>query len=202
MELRFSTARDHILPGMHPLMIERPQPMVRTFIITSPITQRVQVRRHWNEESGRTEPCRCEPPCGTMREDYFTGALMLKHTDPDGTRHWEQVVLHLTETTVRSIYAVIQMRGDKGDLQHLAIQLKRVGNANGRVTVTSWVRMPAKDRPGIDVAGVILKRLHIATNMFSEKIDHDTDAPEPTEQTETPARTREEKPRVPKGTRG
>lgn len=189
--------KDHLLTPMFPLVLTRPDKSKRTWLITSPPADRRQVRRHWNEEYGRTEPCSCTPPCRTSREDYFTGAHLLRHTDVDGTRHWEPVVLHATEQTVRSIYSQCRMRGDDGDLCGLLVCLHRTGGDNGRVTVDGILRVPDRERQRIDVDACLLSRLHITSGFFGKRLDDEEEEPEV--QTIPPARSRDDKPRVPKG---
>lgn len=188
-----------ILQAFHPLRIMRPDNVRRKWIVTSLATERVQVRRHWNKELGCTEVCQCEPACQTCRDDYFTGALYLMQVGENNEQSAEQVVLHCTEQTVRSAYNLMRMRRDDGDLAGTLLCLQRVGGGNGRVSVVSVERARLTDsRPVIDVAGVVQARLRLSTDFFGRRFDADEEHPS-LNQAMVPARTRDDKPRVPKG---
>lgn len=201
-----NSKRHKIIEVLYPPRIARPDHQARTWIVISPIPDRIQVRRHWNKDSGVTEVCQCEPPCGTSREDYFTGALQHQGTSADGASLWEPVVLHLTEQTVRSIYLYIRMRQDEGDLQGLKITMQRQGGrANDRVTCRHVERGSITDSVRrIDVAAVVHTRLRITTQFFGKQLlDDDTVSPPSinADQVVTPARSRSTKPKVAKGKR-
>jgi len=194
--------RPRILPPMHPVRIVRPDETRRKWLITSLPPERVQVRRHWNKERACTEVCSCEPACQTMREDYFTGALMLLPGGDADEQVMEQVVLHCTEQTVRSAYTALRMHRDDGDLAGTILCLQRVGGGSGRVTVVAVERaVLTSNRPRIDVAGVVQARLRLSTDFFGQRFDDDSDAPH-INAVIPPARSRNDKPRVAKGGRG
>jgi len=191
--------RPRILPAMHPVRITRPDNTQRKWLVTSTPVERIQVRRHWNKERGCTEVCTCEPSCDSMREDYFTGALLFIPGGQEGEQVFEQVVLHCTEQTVRSAYTSMRTHRDDGDLAGAILCLQRVGGGSGRVCVVSTSRSVLTDnRPRIDVAGVVASRLRITTDFFGMKFD---EAKEPASANNVipPARSRDDKPRVPKG---
>jgi len=188
-----------VLPAMHPVRIMRPDNQRRKWFITSLPTERISVKRHWNKELSCTEACTCEPACMSSRDDYFTGALFLiagGHVDEQVV---EQVVLHCTEQTVRSAYTLLRTRGDDGDLAGCLLCLQRVGGGNGRVQVVSIERGILTDsRPRIDVAGVVLSRMRLTADFFGRRFDADEEHPS-LNQIVPPARSRDDKPRVPKG---
>lgn len=167
---------DKILAPMYPLVLTRPGPQKQTWMITSPPADRRQVARHWNKEANRTEACQCTPPCQSSRQDYFTGAQLLRHTDTEGHRHWEPVILHLTEQTVRSIYSQMRTRGDNGDLCGMLVMLSRMSGPNGRVAVHGILRVPDRERMRINVDECLLQRLHITAGFFGKRLDDDEDS--------------------------
>jgi len=190
---------ERILPSPHPVRIARPDNLKRSFLIIGQPLERIQVRRHWNREAGKTEACTCEPMCPSGREDYFTAALQMLPGASEGERVWEPVVLHLTETTVRGIYLTMRARRDDGDLRGMLVILQRVGGGSGRVTVVTASRAVLTDaRPRIDVAGVVAARLRITTDFFGMRFDENQE-PASANNVIPPARSRDDKPRVPKG---
>jgi hypothetical protein len=194
-----NSRRPRILKPQHPVRIVRPDQERRKWLITSLPAERIQVRRHWNKERAATEVCECEPACQSMREDYFTGALMFLPGDDPNEQVMEQVVLHLTEQTVRSCYTLLRMHRDDGDLAGVVACLQRVGGGSGRVSVVTCERAVLTDnRPRIDVAAVVQARLRLSTDFFGKKFDDDTDAPH-INAVVPPARSRSDKPRIPKG---
>jgi len=191
--------RPRILKPMHPVRIVRPDQERRKWLITSLATERLQVRRHWNKERACTEVCECEPSCQSMREDYFTGALMFLPGGDPSEQVMEQVVLHCTEQTVRSAYTTLRMHRDDGDLAGVVLCLQRVGGGSGRVTVIACERAVLTDqRPRIDVSGVVAARLRLSTDFFGKRFDADEDLPS-VNAVIPPARSRNDKPRIPKG---
>jgi len=119
----------------------------------------------------------------------------------DGEKVFEQVVLHLTETTVRGIYSFVRTRGDDEDLAGLLVRLQRIGGGSGRVVVVACQRHPLTSaRPKIDVSGVVLARLRLSTDFFSKRFDME-DGSAVDEQVIPPARSRNDKPRSPLGKR-
>jgi len=191
--------KPRILPPMHPVRITRPDNQQRKWLITSLVTERIQVRRHWNKDRGCTEVCTCEPACDSMREDYFTGALLFLPGGEEGEQVMEQVVLHCTEQTVRSAYNVLRTHRDDGDLAGAILCLQRVGGGSGRVCVVSTSRGVLTDsRPKIDVAGVVAARLRITTDFFGMRFD-EAEEPASSNNVIPPARSRSDKPRVEKG---
>jgi len=191
--------RPRILRAQHPVRIVRPDGERRKWLITSLPAERVQVRRQWNKDRSCTEVCECEPACQSMREDYFTGALMFLPGGDPGEQVMEQVVLHCTEQTVRSAYTLLRMHRDDGDLAGVVLCLQRVGGGSGRVTVITCERAVLTDaRPRIDVGAVVQARLRMSTDFFGKKFDAD-DEPPSVNAVIPPLRSREEKPRVPKG---
>jgi len=193
--------RPRILKPQHPVRIVRPDQERRKWLFTSLPAERVQVRRHWNKERSCTEVCDCEPACQSMREDYFTGALMFLPGGGVDEQVMEQVVLHCTEQTVRGVYTYLRMHRDDGDLAGTVVCLQRVGGGSGRVTVISAERAVLTDnRPRIDVAGVVQARLRLSTDFFGQKFDADEDAPH-INAVVPPARSRSDKPRIDKGGR-
>lgn len=193
--------KPRILPAFHPVRITRPDEVKRTWLITSLVNERIQVRRHWNRERACTEPCQCEPACDSMREDYFTGALLFVPGGEPGEQIMEPVVLHATEQTIRSAYTSLRIHHDDGDLAGCLLCLQRVGGNKGRVSVVSTGRATLTDsRPRIDVAAVVLQRLRTSTDFFGVKFDADDDLPS-VNAVIPPLRSRSDKPRVPKGRR-
>jgi len=188
-----------IIPAMHPVRIMRPDNVKRRWIIISQPEQRISIKRHWNKELSCTEPCTCEPACHSSRDDYFTGALFLMPQPTPGDNVAEQVVLHCTEQTARSIYNLLRIHGDDGDLAGCLVCLQRVGGGNGRVQVVSVERAKLTHQcPRIDVGGVLNTRMRLSVDFFGRRFDSDEEHPS-TNQVIPPARSRSDKPRVDKG---
>lgn len=183
-----------VLEVREPVRIVRPElgpPIL--FVIIDHIEEVVQIARHWAD--GRTVPCDCPSPCGSYRLDYFMRALRLATIDPSGCHHWEPVVLQLTDQAVRTIETQSQTAGLIGGLAGTRCRLNRIGSsANGRIQVREVDRAIIRTDLKFSVTAVLmLRRVEGFAPLYQQ---HNVD------QVETPARTREEKPRVPKGTRG
>jgi len=85
---------------------------------------------------------------------------------------FEPVCLLLTENTVRAIYTSLRLHHDDGDLAGCMVTLKRGDKGSSRVAVLNVVRHRlSSNRPIIDVVGVVLARLRIASDFFGKKFD-------------------------------
>lgn len=183
-----------VLEVREPVRIVRPEvgpPIL--YVMLDDIEEIVQVGRHFRDN--RTVPCDCVVPCDSFRLDYFLRALRLATIDPSGCHHWEPVVLHLTDQAIRTVETLSQTAGLIGGLAGTKCRFNRVGSAaNGRIQVREVDRAIIRTDLRFTVATVLtLRRVEGFIPLYHK---HNTD------QAEVPARTRNDKPRVPKGTRG
>jgi len=190
-----------VLEVREPVRIVRPElgpPIL--FVILDDIEQVVEVGRHYKD--GRTSPCDCPEPCGSFRLDFFMRALRLSTIDASGCHHWEPVVLHLTDQSLRTIETQCQTKGILGGLAGIRARFNRRGNnANGRIEVREVDRANVKSRVEFSVRTVLqLRRVEGFHPLYAAKrIDPGAAEPPGQDQVIPPARSRDDKPRVPKG---
>jgi len=130
-------------------------------ICTSPISDFVQVRRHYSKVTNKTELCRCEPPCSTSRLDYFSCGLVLL-----AEKQWELVCLKFGDTALRSLEVECLKKNMKWQTEGLWFTWWRVGDErNGRVqvAVASVVKTPPAK---FDIAWAVSRQTRIATTFF------------------------------------
>jgi len=193
-----------VLAVREPVRIVRPEvgPPV-LYVILDDIEQVVKIGRHYKD--GRTSPCECDPPCGSYRLDYFMRALRLSTIDPGGCHHWEPVVFQLTDQSIRSLETILQEKALGAGLAGVRARFSRRGShSNGRIEVREVDRARIKSRVDVSVRTVLtLRRVEGFTPLFHQV---DTNGKESTlvetEQVIPPARSRDDKPRVPLGKRG
>jgi len=199
-----------VMPTLHrvlevrePVRIVRPEvgpPIL--YVLLDDIEQIVQVGRHYRD--GRTCPCDCDAPCDSFRLDYFMRALRLSTIDPSGCHHWEPVVLHLTDQAIRTVETQVQTRGLIGGLAGVKARFNRKGSSsNGRIEVREVDRAVISTPVRVSVRNVLtLRRVEGFSPLYETK--HRQSALElPNEdQIVPPARSRNDKPRVPLGKRG
>ena len=163
------------------------------YVVVDDIAETVQIGRHYRD--GRTMPCDCVEPCESYRLDYFVRALRLVTIDARRVHQWEPVVLHLTDQAIRTIETQSQLAGLIGGLAGTRCRLSRIGTAsNGRIVVREVDRAIIRTDLRFTVAAVLmLRRVPGFAPLYVQQN---------TDQVETPARTRNDKPREPKGTRG
>lgn len=191
-----------VLEVRDPVRIVRPEvgpPIL--FVLLDDVDQIVQVGRHYRD--GRTCPCDCDAPCESYRLDYFMRALRLATVDPSGCHHWEPVVLHLTDQAIRTIETQMQTRGLIGGLAGVKVRLNRKGsNANGRIEVREVDRAVITSRVDFSVRTVLtLRRVEGFHPLYDAKHKPLAKTLPNEDQTVPPARSRNDKPRVPLGTR-
>jgi len=192
-----TSVRDRILNLPLPHRICRPDQCIRTFIMLQETDrQPVRIVRHWSQERGCTEPCHCDPACGTAREDVFWPALLLVQTDDAGVRSWEPVVLHLTTTTEREILTKLRLGSDSGSLAGVMVKIRRLQGGRGRSAVLEVVRVSRPPAADVDVPSTLRRRRVDVADVMIESTS--AIIPED-EQVVTPARARSDKPRVPLG---
>ena len=188
------SSQHRVLEVREPVRILRPElgpPIL--FVLLDDIDAAVQIGRHWAD--GRTVPCDCAEPCESYRLDYFVRALRLATIDPTNRHHWEPCVLQLTDQAIRSVETQSQLAGLIGGLAGTRCRLNRIGTtANGRIVVREVDRAIIRTDLRFSVAAVLtLRRVPGFAPLYQQ---HNTD------QVETPARSRNDKPHMPKGTRG
>jgi len=196
--------RHRVLEVREPVRIVRPEighPIL--YVLLDDLPDVLQVGRHYKD--GRTLPCDCEQPCGSFRTDYFMRALRLATIDPAGCHHWEPVVFHLTDQAIRTIETTAQTKGLIGGLAGVKARFNRVGSsANGRIQVREIDRAVIRSDVKFSVANVLtLRRVEGFQPLYKQTVA-DTTGHESinAEQVIAPARSRNEKPRLPKGSRG
>lgn len=175
-------------PGGQPLLV--PGPHKIEFLWLSSLDEIVLLRRHWNTNAEATEPCLCEPRCGSSRVDRLVAALLRTNHDT-----WEERLLILPEEGWRSFERSWLLQPEKQpDTSGARCHLQRVGpKRNGRTTCIplDWV----KNCPsGFSVVIAAREQLHVAADFFGRGDDELAE-----EKIELPARTRQDKPRVPLG---
>jgi len=190
-----------VLEVREPVRIVRPEigpPIL--YVLLDDLPEIVQVGRHYKD--GRTSPCDCPEPCGSFRTDYFMRALRLATVDPSGCHHWEPVVFHLTDQAIRTIETQSQTAGLIGGIAGVKARFNRIGtNANGRIQVREVDRAVIKTDLRFSVANVLtLRRVEGFHPLYNQsRIDTNGHEEVNTEQVIAPARSRDDKPRVPKG---
>jgi len=187
-----TSERDRIICVPQPYRVARPDSRIRTWILLDDEAGAgVQLDRHWSVERGATELCSCVPRCNTHRVDVFLPALqMVSEVASAGhpQRSWEPVILHITEMVSRDLLVKLRLQNDAGSLKGCLVRLVRAEArmANGRTVVHECKRITLPDHPQIDVATVLVARRINLPQVNSDQVV-------------TPARAREDKPRVPKG---
>lgn len=193
--------RHRVLEVREPVRIVRPEvgpPIL--YVLLDDLPDVVQCGRHYKD--GRTSPCDCPEPCGSFRTDYFMRALRLATVDASGCAHWEPVVFHLTDQAIRTIETTAQTQGIIGGLAGIKARFNRLGsNSNGRIQVKEIDRAVIRTELRFSVANVLtLRRVEGFHPLYSQTqvkliepktINEDQIIP--------PARSRDDKPRVPKG---
>lgn len=177
------------------------------YCILEDVDRFIQIRQHYRE--GKCTVCDCDGVCPyAPRYDWFLRAVRLASTD-NGTNWWEPVVLCLTDQALRSLEQQCQIKGILGGLCGVVCRLQRHGNAaNGRVVVSEVSRTNSPPTTNTSTRAVLLQRRVAGHSPLydakPEPIGRGP-VPEPAENDRDsipPARSRNEKPRVPKGTRG
>jgi len=158
-------------------------------VIVCQASEVVSCRRHYDESLRKTVPCDCVGPCYSQRLDRFLGVIYRA-----GPTIWDERVLCLPAMGWGSLQTTAVARGfDPNDILGYRCVLRRMGGAaNGRTTCEVQDRVkiiPA----GFDLLAGVRNCTGIATNLWR---DWDGDA---FPQAIPPARTRQEKPRVPLG---
>jgi len=189
------TSKDRVIEVRPPERIVRAEPGPRRlFILMGEKESCVEVVRHWKD--GQTVPCDCEGPCPTARNDWFAPALLLHHVTSDTTRWWEPVVLHMTDDAVRRLEAAVQIAGVMPGLTGLMFRLGREGSSKqSRIIVTEVSKIGHPPTYHTSVGTVLaMRRVAGYTPLFQSR-------PGPAEEDQVipPARSRADKPRVPKG---
>jgi len=180
-------------PGEQPLLIAQPRP--QEFCWLSTMDQVLLLRRHWNQNTESTEPCLCNPTCGSSRVDRLVAvALRMSHDQ------FDERLLVLPEEGWRCFERLWLLQPvPQPDTLGAMCVIQRTGTRrNGRTTCvpSSWAANP----PGpFDVVAAARRQLHIAADFFGDRGDVEglIDAGKA-----EAAALRAAKPRVPLGRRG
>lgn len=165
----------------------------REVIFLSSEEEVVLLRRHWNSEFNATMPCLCTPKCASSRVDRSIMAIV--RTGPES---WEHVLVVLAEDGFASLErSALAMFGKWQGLRGLHAIIKRTGTAkNGRLacSVNGFFRGPLL--PPKDILDACRRILRVSADFFGRGLE-EVDRSEET--ISVPLRSREDKPRVPKG---
>jgi len=209
---RFQTEVASGMPNCHRLLeVREPVRIVRPeigppilFVLLDELGEIIQVGRHWKD--GRTVPCDCPVPCGSYRIDYFMRALRLSSIDSAGCHVWEPVVFCLTDQAMRTLENQIQEKGFPNVIAGTKARFHRHGNSNqGRIVVREVDRAVINTPVNISVSNVLaLRRISGFEPLFNNghRPHERPGGSDSGEMTIAPARSRNDKPRIPKGTRG
>lgn len=173
-------------PGKQPLLV--PSPVRVEFIWLSGLEQVIFLRRHWNSAAEATEPCLCEPRCGSSRVDRLVATLLRTNHDT-----WEERLLILPEEGWRSFERCWLLQpAVQPSPEGARCLLQRVGpKRNGRTTCLpqDWVKVCPS---GFSVVEAAREQLHVASDFFGKGDEMD-------EERIPQDKAREGKPRVPLG---
>jgi len=177
-------------PGEQPLLTAGQHKV--EFVWLSTLDQVLLLRRHWNQTTEATEACVCNPTCPSSRLDRCVAVALRTNHDT-----WEERMLLLPEEGWRSFErAWLLQEVPKPHPMGARCHLLRTGSRrNGRTCCQPIEWYP--DTPGsFDIAAAARRQLHIAADFFGQ-----TEADLPAEvNVIPPARSRQDKPRVPLGT--
>jgi len=191
-----------LLEVREPVRIVRPEvgpPIL--FVLLDELGEIIQIGRHWKD--GRTVPCDCPQPCGSYRLDYFMRALRLSSIDSAGCHVWEPVVFCLTDQAMRTLENLIQEKGFPNVIAGTKARFNRAGHSNqGRIVIREVDRANVNRPVNISVRNVLtLRRIDGFHPLYdSQSGSDDGHGGSDDSQVIPPARSREEKPRVPLGT--
>ena len=147
-------------PGGQPLLV--PSPTRVEFLWLSGLDQMVLLRRHWSAAIEATEPCLCEPRCGSSRVDRLVATLLRTNHDT-----WEERLLILPEEGWRSFERSWLLNAELQPTPEGArCLLHRVGpKRNGRTTCQpqDWVKVCPS---GFSVVIAAREQLHVAADYF------------------------------------
>src|SRR3990172_3770669 len=165
-------------------------------VILSRMEDVFSVKRHYDEELGKSVPCVCTGPCYTQRLDRFLACLYRA-----GPTVWDERVLVLPAQAWFTLHSsCLGKMLDPNDLLGLHCILRRTGSAStGRTNldVQNRVNNPPA---GFDLAAGVLNCTGISTDFFG-----DSDGAELPHSEPTPMKLRQDeahprnKPRVAKG---
>jgi len=161
------------------------------FVWLSTLDQVVLLRRHWNQQTEATEPCLCNPICGSSRIDRCVAVALRTSHDV-----WEERLLLLPEEGWRSFErAWLLQTVQQPDPMGARCSLQRTGSRrNGRTCCVplDWV----DNCPGtFNVLAACRRQLHVAGDFFGQGDEDRDDSGEVKPQ----GKASEGKPRVAKG---
>jgi len=193
-----------IRPHGHP-PICRPSMSQQYCVCLTPFQNLVKIARHWDKELRQTVLCECEGGCYSRREDFFAAGLVKL---PAEGMQYAMVTLQLTPANLSTLEIGMRSAGHEWETRGMGFTWMRRGkDPNSPAIVMFKMLHQVGAEHGFDVPAAVLYHLRIATDFFSRtppanSVPGDLSASINGDQILNPMKTRNEKPRVPKGTRG
>jgi len=193
-----------ICPHGHP-PICRPSMSQQYCIALTPFADLIKVARHWDRDLKQTVLCTCEGGCHSRREDYFAAGLAKL---PAEGMQFAVVTLQFTPANLSTLEIGMRSAGHDWETKGMGFTWIRRGKDPNSPAIVMFKQLhQVGAEHGFDLAAAILYHLRIATDFFSKTASESlavTGAPAQLngDQVIAPIRSRNDKPRVPKGSRG
>jgi len=190
-----------IRPHGHP-PICRPSMSQQYIICLTPFEKLVKIARHWDRELKQTVLCECPGGCHSRREDWFACGLAKL---PAEGQQFAVVTLQFTPANLSTLEIGMRSAGHQWNTRGMGFTWMRRGkDANSPAIVQFKMIHQVGTDDYCDVPAAVLYHLRIATDFFSRttsenSTEDSTQATINSDLTIPPARSRNDKPRVPLG---